>query len=254
MTNALSSFGKLFLIPSWLGNTTVDQTLPNATQALVAACQYFIVENAKPARAFLKTLPLSQPLQSLHIQELPRSLAADIHGQPLDYRQHRALLRELLAPAQAGHNMGLLADAGCPGIADPGALVVACAHELGISVQPLIGPSSILLALMAAGLNGQQFAFNGYVPQQEPDRQRQIQRLEQRAKQENQTQVFIETPYRNVALFDGFIKYCQGDSRLTVATDLSLASEYIQTHTIDTWRKKGAPDIHRRPTVFCLLA
>ncbi len=163
-------------------------------------------------------------------------------------------LDALLAPLRAGHDVGLLSEAGCPAVADPGANLVALAQKEGIRVVPLIGPSSLLLALMASGLNGQRFAFQGYLPAKDGDRTRALRDLETESRKRQQTQIFIETPYRNRVMFDAILQACQPATRLTVATDLTLPSESVRTLTIQQWKKQTPPDIERRPTVFLLLA
>jgi len=163
-------------------------------------------------------------------------------------------LDRLLAPLRAGQDVGLLSEAGCPAVADPGADLVALAQRENIRVVPLIGPSSLLLALMASGLNGQRFAFQGYLPAKEMERAKMLRELESESRKRRQTQIFIETPYRNRQLFDGILQACQPGTRLTVATDLSLPGESVLTRTIQQWKKRTPPEIERRPTVFLLLA
>jgi len=163
-------------------------------------------------------------------------------------------LDRLLAPLRSGHDVGLLSEAGCPAVADPGANLVALAQQENIRVVPLIGPSSLLLALMASGLNGQRFAFLGYLPAKEAERTKALRDLESDSRKHKQTQLFIETPYRNKAMFEGILQTCSPTTRLTVATDLTLPSESVVTLTIAQWKKKTPPEIERRPTVFLLLA
>ncbi len=160
----------------------------------------------------------------------------------------------LIAPLLSDEDVGLMSEAGCPGVADPGALLVRRAHDLGIAVRPLIGPSSLLLALMASGLEGQRFAFHGYLPAREPDRSRRITELEKDSRRLDQTQMFIEAPYRNDALFQALQAACRPESRLCVATDLTLPTESVATHTIENWRRRPTPTLDRRPTVFLLLS
>jgi 16S rRNA (cytidine1402-2'-O)-methyltransferase len=165
-----------------------------------------------------------------------------------------AELDRLLLPLRAGHDVGLLSEAGCPAVADPGADLVALAQRENIRVVPLIGPSSLLLALMASGLNGQRFAFQGYLPAKDGERTKMLRDLEAESRKRQQTQLFIETPYRNRAMFDAILQACQGNTRLCVATDLSLPGESVRTRTIAEWKKQTPPDVERRPTVFLLLA
>ncbi|MDE2598580.1 MAG: SAM-dependent methyltransferase [Rhodocyclaceae bacterium] len=244
MTSATN--GTLYLLPVGLfspGDNPTDweQWLPPATRRIACELRHFVVENAKTARASLKALDHPVPLRELDIQELSK--------QPDD-----AALKLLLAPLLAGNDLGLMSEAGCPAVADPGALLVRAAHHAGIRVKPLVGPSSLLLALMASGLDGQRFAFHGYLPARDPERAKTIQALEKESGRLRQTQLFIETPYRNAALFQALLKDCQPASRLCVASDLTLPSESIATDSVGNWRKRQTPDIEKRPTVFLLLA
>ncbi|CAB1369385.1 SAM-dependent methyltransferase [Denitratisoma oestradiolicum] len=233
--------GTLYLIPVALGDIPWSLFLPAGTRERVCQVDHFVVENAKTARAELKRLEHPTPLRDIAIEALPE--------QPTT-----ADLERLLAPLIADHDLGLMSEAGCPGVADPGALLVRRAHELGIVVRPLVGPSSLLLALMASGLEGQRFAFHGYLPAREPERGQRIVELEQDSRRNNQTQMFIETPYRNGALFQALLQHCQGTTRLCLATDITLPSESISTRTVAQWKKSPTPDMERRPTVFLLLA
>jgi 16S rRNA (cytidine1402-2'-O)-methyltransferase len=238
--------GTLYLLPTQLGESDWQSVLPEATRETACRLRHFVVENAKTARASLKWLGHPVPLRELAIEQLPEPM------KPQD-------IECLLAPVLAGHDLGLMSEAGCPGVADPGALLVRRAHELGIPVKPLVGPSSLLLALMASGLDGQRFAFHGYLPQREPERSKRIAELEKESRQKRQTQLFIETPYRNAALLEALLKTCQRDTLLCVATDLTLASESIATHRIAEWKCRlvevaASADFSRRPTVFLLLA
>lgn len=233
--------GKLYLLPSALGDVAWQTYLPPETHATACRLTHFIVENAKTARAELKRLGHPLPLRELVIEELPEKLSGSD-------------LERLLAPLIAGHDVGVMSEAGCPGVADPGALVVRRAHAKGISVKPLVGPSSLLLALMASGLDGQRFAFHGYLPQREPERSRRITELEQDSRRHNQTQLFIETPYRNAALFQALLAACRGGTLLCLASDLTQASETVVTKTVADWRRAPPPMLERRPTVFLLLS
>lgn len=238
--------GTLYLLPVGLaspGDTPGDweHWLPAATRAKACELEAFVVENAKTARACLKALGHPSPLRELHIEELP--------AQPDDATIHR-----LLAPLLAGHDLGLMSEAGCPAVADPGALLVRAAHAHKLRVKPLVGPSALLLALMASGLDGQRFAFHGYLPAREPERSKAIQALEKDSARLHQTQLFIETPYRNGALFQALIQSCRPSSRLCVASDLTLTSETVTTLSIGEWRKSTPPSMEKRPTVFLLLA
>lgn len=231
----------LFLLPTQLGVAAWPEALPAGTQRIACQLRHFIVENAKTARASLKWMEHPIPLRDLAIEQIPEPLA------PPD-------IERLLAPLLAGHDIGLMSEAGCPGVADPGALFVRRAHELGISVRPLVGPSSLLLALMASGLDGQRFAFHGYLPQREPERSRRIAELEKESRQKRQTQLFIETPYRNTALFDALLAACRPESLLCIASDLTTENERVTTHRIADWRRTAKADFSRQPTVFLLLS
>jgi 16S rRNA (cytidine1402-2'-O)-methyltransferase len=241
--------GTLYLIPNSLGPGALDEVLPASVRETTAQLDYFIAENAKTARAFLKlvstTHPLGKPLQEIEIRELNINTAA-------------SELPSLLAPLLAGRNAGLVSEAGVPAVADPGADLVRLAHQKNIPVKPLVGPSSILLALMASGLNGQSFAFQGYLPTDSGQRANRLRQLEQRSRQEKQTQIFIETPYRNEAMLDAIANHCTNSTLLTVATDLTLETESVRTQSIQVWKNEITagrfPDFKKKPTVFLLLA
>jgi len=241
--------GTLYLIPNSLGPGALDEVLPASVRETTAQLDYFIAENAKTARAFLKlvstTHPLGKPLQEIEIRELNINTAA-------------SELPSLLAPLLAGRNAGLVSEAGVPAVADPGADLVRLAHQKNIPVKPLIGPSSILLALMASGLNGQSFAFQGYLPTDSGQRANRLRQLEQRSRQEKQTQIFIETPYRNEAMLEAIANHCTSSTLLTVATDLTLETETVRTQSIQVWKNEITagrfPDFKKKPTVFLLLA
>jgi 16S rRNA (cytidine1402-2'-O)-methyltransferase len=229
-----------------LGETeALSSVLPEQVQQITAQLDYFVAENAKTARAFLKLVnanhPLAKPLQEITISELNVNTPA-------------AALAGLLAPLLAGRDGGLVSEAGVPAVADPGADLVRLAHQHNIPVRPLVGPSSLLLAVMASGLNGQSFAFNGYLPTDAAQRATRIKELETRSRKEKQTQLFIETPYRNAAMLEGLVAACAPSTLVCVATDLSLASETIRTMTAAHWKSAKAPDFHKKPTVFLLLA
>ncbi|WP_332855864.1 SAM-dependent methyltransferase [Duganella sp. S19_KUP01_CR8] len=237
--------GTLFLIPNTLGETeALASVLPEQVQQITSQLDYFVAENAKTARAFLKLVnaqhPLAKPLQEITICELNVNTPA-------------AALAGLLAPLLAGRDGGLVSEAGVPAVADPGADLVRLAHQHNIPVRPLVGPSSLLLAVMASGLNGQSFAFNGYLPTDAAQRTTRIKELELRSRKEKQTQLFIETPYRNAAMLEALIAACAPGTLVCVATDLSLPSETIRTMTASQWKSAKAPDFHKKPTVFLLL-
>ncbi|MFH1869125.1 MAG: SAM-dependent methyltransferase [Pseudomonadota bacterium] len=233
--------GTLWLLPVALGDTPWENCLPAATRDAACRLTHFVAENAKTARAELKRIGHPLPLRELTIEQLPEvPTTADIE--------------RLLAPLITGQDMGLMSEAGCPAVADPGALLVRRAHELGLTVRPLVGPSSLLLGLMASGLDGQRFAFHGYLPAREPERSRRIVELEGESTRLMQTQIFIETPYRNQALFNALLLACRPKTRLCLATDLSLPSEQIATRRIADWKATAPPQLDKRPTVFLLLA
>ena len=233
-----SSNGILYLIPTTLGDNEPLEVLPLSVKKIIEATNHYIVENEKTARRFIKKITPNkvQPLLELHVlnkytqdQELPLFLEACFQGK----------------------NVGLLSEAGCPGVADPGAEIVKIAHEKGIRVIPLVGPSSILMAMMASGMNGQNFAFNGYLPIDSHERKRAIKQLEKRAVDFQQSQAFIETPYRNDKLLADLIATLSGNTRLCIACDITLSTEYIRTMTINEW-KKTSVNLHKRPTMFIL--
>jgi 16S rRNA (cytidine1402-2'-O)-methyltransferase len=246
--------GTLYLIPNTLGPTeaaphALSHILPEQVQDIASKLEYFVAENAKTARAFLKLVaidhPLAKPLQEIQIAELnvntpPQALAA------------------LLAPLLEGRDAGLVSEAGVPAVADPGADLVRLAHQHGVNVRPLVGPSSLLLAVMASGLNGQSFAFNGYLPTDAAQRTKRIQQLEQRSRGDKQTQLLIETPYRNGAMLEALVGACQPGTLICVATDLSLPTETVRTQAAAKWKAQlaagRAPDFHKKPTVFLFLA
>ena len=233
--------GKLYLIPIPLGLTPTISVLPQPVSDCAKRLRYFIAENAKSARAFLKSLPSDTPLQEIEIRELN------------EHTSHSAL-PELLTPLIEGIDVGLISEAGCPAVADPGGNLVALAHETGIQVIPMVGPSSILLALMSSGLSGQNFAFHGYLPAKAEDRQIKLRELEKDSRKEKRTHIFIETPYRNMQMLETLVSTCAPNTKICVATDLTLGSESVMTCSAREWRRRGLPSIDRRPTVFLLQA
>ncbi len=230
--------GILYLIPTPLGDTPLDGVLPDETRRIAAGLDTFIVEHSKTARAFLKQLPTATPLQQLSLFEL-------------NEHTREAELEGLLQPLLEGRDVGLLSEAGCPAVADPGANLVRLAHALGIAVRPLVGPSSILLALMGSGLVGQRFAFHGYLPAKPEERAQALRELERRAEKEDAAQAFIETPYRNEALLETLLGVCKDDTLLCIARDLTLPDEYLATRRVADWRGQ-LPDLRKRPAVFLL--
>jgi 16S rRNA (cytidine1402-2'-O)-methyltransferase len=231
--------GRLYVIPTTLGLVIPSSALPQETIAIARRLRYFVAETPKAARQFLKVLQTPAPLQSIAIAELSE------HTQP-------AQVPALLEPALAGNDLGLVSDAGCPGVADPGAWLVAAAHRTGVQVIPLPGPSAILLALMASGLNGQAFAFHGYLPSKVEARLGAIKNLDETAARSGATQIFIETPYRNEAMVDALLAACRPATQLCAAVDLTLPSEQIITRTIGAWRRAARPALAKRPAVFLL--
>ncbi len=233
--------GTLYLIPCPIAEETAPwEVLPETNRAVIEALDYFIVENTRSARRFLSKAGLSGRIEGLEFRELNEHTTAGV------------VIEELMMPLMEGRSAGVISEAGVPAVADPGALVVEAAHRKGIRVVPLVGPSSIILAVMASGLNGQSFAFNGYLPVKPPERQRAMRHFERRAVQERQSQLFIEAPYRNRKLFDELLQTLQPQTRLTVAMDLTAPNEWIATKTVGDWRKASVPDMQRRPAIFII--
>ncbi|OFZ89255.1 MAG: SAM-dependent methyltransferase [Betaproteobacteria bacterium RIFCSPLOWO2_12_FULL_62_58] len=230
--------GTLYLIPTTLGGDDAIAVLAGSTLRVLQRLTSFIVENPKTARKFLKAAGYPHPLQSIELRTL-------------DEHTPDAQLPALLAPLLAGRDCGLLSEAGCPAVADPGAALVRLAHAHGIRVVPLVGPSAVLLALMASGMNGQRFAFRGYLPVDKAQRREKLLELERDAQRADSTQIFIEAPYRNQSSLQAVLETCRGDTLLCLATELTLSTESIHTQTIAAWKRKP-PDINRRPTVFLL--
>ncbi|MDR2164777.1 MAG: SAM-dependent methyltransferase [Zoogloeaceae bacterium] len=234
--------GALYLVPVPLGQPEqAARILPASVLETVRRLRHFVVERAKTARAFLKSVDMPVLLQALHLAEL-------------NEHTREEAFPALLEPLLAGHDLGLLSEAGCPAVADPGAGLVALAQARGLRVIPLVGPSALLLALMASGLNGQRFAFHGYLPTREEARGKIIREIERESRIKRQTQIFIETPYRNSALFAALVRHGSPDTRLSLATDLTLPTERVRTQTLAEWRRQPPPDLDRRPTVFLLLS
>jgi len=231
------STGTLHLIPVGLSGSPIDHWLPREVQAQAAKLDHFIAENAKTARAFLKLLDLTQPLQNINIQTLTN-------------KTDDAMLKQWLTPIERGISIGLVSEAGCPAVADPGARVVTLAHELGFLVKPWVGPSSILLGLMASGLDGQRFAFHGYAPVKPDARAKQLKQWEQVSAKQQQTQILIEAPYRNTALFQTLIQTLGPRTRLCVARDITGDHEWIQTYPVAKWRQQKTPELANWPTLF----
>ena len=234
-------FGTLYLIPVTLGEDNITQVLPPDVVNITQRLDSFVVESEKSARHFLSTIKTIRPVRELTLNLLNE------HTEQKD-------VNALLAPLLAGKDVGLMSDAGCPGVADPGAKLVELAHQKGIRVIPFVGPSSILLSLMASGFNGQQFTFLGYLPVDKTQRNQKLKEIEKRSLTNKETQIFIETPYRNQHMLEAIMSVCQPNTKLCIACDVSLTTELISSKTIASWRKSPLPDLHKRPTIFLLLA
>ena len=231
--------GHLYLIPTTLGETELDKILPSGNSEIISSIRFFIVENIRTARRFLKKVNREINIDELTFFELNQ------HTKPEEISQ-------FLQPLKAGSDMGVISEAGCPAIADPGADVVALAQAQNFNVVPLVGPSSILLSLMASGFNGQSFAFLGYLPVQQNDRIKALKKMESRIYSEHQTQIFIETPYRNMKMLDDILSTCQPNTKLCIAADITLDTEFIKTKPVSAW-KKQKPDLNKRPCIFLLF-
>jgi len=232
--------GTLFLIPVPLGPTPPAAVLPAPVCEQTKQLRHFIAENAKSARAFLKSLEIPVPLQEIQIQELNEHTQANA-------------LEGLLQPLLQGLNVGLVSEAGCPGVADPGADLIRLAQQEGITVVPLTGPSSLLLALMGSGLCGQRFAFHGYLPAKEDERSKRLKALEQESRRQNQTQMFIETPYRNTQMLNSLLQHLAPSTLLCLASSLTLPQQRLRTLSVAQWRKEEDP-VAKEPTVFLFLS
>ena len=236
--NTNTSLGKLYLIPVTMGECEPMDVLPQTVKRVVELIDYYIVENEKTARKSIKGV-LPEKKQS--------ELVLFALNKHTDAKEHLNFIEPLLA----GKNMGLMSEAGCPGVADPGAVIVKLAHEKGIQVIPLVGPSSILLAIMASGMNGQSFTFNGYLPIDKGEKKSALKNLEKLSFDKNQSQIFIETPYRNNKLLEDILQALQPSTHLCIATDITLPTEYIKTLRVADW-KKTKVDLHNRPTIFII--
>ena len=234
----MNNKGTLYLIPTTLGESAYDQVIPSFNNTILQEIDVFIVENIKTARRFIK-------------KTAPEKVIDDLVFHEINKRTNLDMLPTFLKPIDEGKNIGVISDAGCPGVADPGADVVALAHQKNIKVMPLVGPSSILLSLMASGFNGQSFCFNGYLPKEQKDRVRKLKDLERMAIAQKQTQLFIETPYRNQHVLTDLLSTCNPNTKLCVAVDITMASEQIATKTIAEW-KNTTIDLNKRPCIFLL--
>lgn len=232
------SLGSIYLIPTPLGEDCLH-TIPTYVVDQIHQTKVFIMERAKTGRRFLRATNYPGPIQELTIFELDK------------YEPEKGI-REMLQPALEGQDIGLMSEAGCPGVADPGALVIAEAHQLGLPIKPMVGPSSILLSLMASGFNGQQFRFHGYLSPKKPQLAQDLKRLEQNLHRHKETQIFIETPYRNKNILELAFSQLSDNTSLCVAVDLTTESEWVKTATIKEWKKMNVPDLHKRPGIFLL--
>lgn len=233
--------GVLYMIPCPISDATdVYDVTPASNRAIIDSLDYFIVENVRSARRFLSKAGISRKIDDLEFVELN------------EHTREGVAVEAMVRPIEQGRSAGVISEAGVPGVADPGAMVAAACHRRGIRVVPLVGPSSILMSIMASGLNGQSFAFNGYLPVKPPERGKAIKALERRAQTEHQSQIFIEAPYRNVKLVEQLLSVCSPAIRLTIACDITSPEEIILTRTIEQWRKVALPDIAKRPTIFII--
>ncbi len=230
--------GKLYLIPTTLGDNNPMDVLPQTVQRAIELMNTFIVENEKDARRFIKSI-------------CPEKIQANLKLSSLNKRTEKSEHFAMIKPCLEGKNIGLMSDAGCPGVADPGAVIVKLAHENGIQVIPLVGPSSILLAVMASGMNGQSFAFNGYLPIDKEEKKAMLKNLEKLSADKNQSQLFIETPYRNNKMLEDLLQILQTSTHICVAADITLPTEYIKTFRVAEW-KKIKVDLHNRPCIFII--
>lgn len=231
--------GKLYLIPTTLGESPINKVIPGFVIDIINQTKHYIVEDVKTARRYLIKAGIKTKIDDLTFFVLNK------HSSPQEYESY-------LKPISVGFHVGIISEAGAPGVADPGADIVKIAHEKNIEVVPLVGPSSILLSVMASGLNGQNFAFNGYLPIQKSDRVKTLKDLEKRSYIEKQTQLFIETPYRNNHLIEDILTTCQPETMLCIAADITLETEFIKTKPIKEW-KKQVPDLNKRPAIFLIL-
>ncbi len=229
----------LYLLPVTLGDTEIDNVLPSYNREIIRQIKFFIVENVRSARRFLKKVD-----RDINIDELTFYL--------MDKHTDAAKMASYLKPLEEGNAMGVISEAGCPAVADPGADVVAVAQRKNLRVIPMVGPSSIIMSVMGSGFNGQSFAFNGYLPIEPAERTKRIKQLETRAYTEDQTQLFIETPYRNHKMLEELLRACKPSTRLCIASGITCAEEYIHTHTIAEWKKIKLHDLSKIPTIFLI--
>ncbi len=235
-TDETAASGQLFLIPSVIAPETAERVLPPQVLEVLGRLNYFLAENLRTSRRFISSLKLGRSIDQLQFEVL-------------DKRTAQQALATLMAPLREGEDVGILSEAGCPGVADPGALAVAYAHQHGIPVVPLVGPSSFLLALMASGFSGQSFVFHGYLPINKASRQKAIRQLEKQASQQRQTQIFMETPFRNDSLLRDVLSQCSPSTLVCIAKDITGPNEFIKTQTVQWWRQH-VPALHKVPVVF----
>jgi 16S rRNA (cytidine1402-2'-O)-methyltransferase len=233
--------GTLYLIPTTIGSDSWETVIPPAVIAQTRMLKHFIVEDVRTTRRYLSKIGILTPIDQIDFQLLNE------HTQQSE-------IEVLMKPLLEGIDVGLLSEAGLPAIADPGSQLVAIANRKGIKIVPLTGPSSIFLTLMASGLNGQNFAFVGYLPVKSDERKKRIKQLELRSKQENQTQIFIEAPYRNLHVFEDIMKECSPETKLTLGVELTTSTEFIATKKIWEWKKSTPPEINKKNCVFCILS
>ena len=241
MTPSADAIGTLYLIPSSLGENDLTSVWPEGNRHVINNLDTFIVENLRTARRFLRKATYDRDFDEV------RFFLINKHTRDEE-------MQSFLNPCLEGVSIGLLSEAGTPCIADPGQTIVADAHQKGIPVKPLTGPNSIMLALMASGMNGQQFSFHGYLPIGKSERSKKIKSLEKASQGSGITQIFMETPFRNNALFQDLIKNCQNSTRLCIAADLTMETEFIHTMSIQAWKGNKTPDLHKRPAIFLLSA
>ncbi|MBR4850948.1 MAG: SAM-dependent methyltransferase [Tidjanibacter sp.] len=233
------AYGKIYMLPCPISEGNPYDVLPEGNRAVMAALDYFIVENVRTARRFLSAAKIGRPIEELEFAE------CNEHTTAME-------IEPLLRPVLEGRSAGIISEAGLPGVADPGADVVALAQAKGIEIVPLVGPSSLLMALMASGQNGQSFAFNGYLPIKPAERSKALRHFERRAHTEGQSQIFIEAPYRNEKLLGDMLSTLMPTTRVTVAVDITSPTQFIRTLSVAEWRKMPAPEMHKRPTIFII--
>ncbi|TRX62786.1 SAM-dependent methyltransferase [Fulvivirga sp. M361] len=229
--------GTLYLIPSVIAENKTE-TIPDQVKEVLSGLSYFMAENVRTTRRYISSLKLGVNIETLHFDELSK-------------KTRNEQIAELMGPLDQGYDMGILSESGCPGVADPGAKAVSYAHKNSIDVIPLVGPSSIILALMASGFNGQKFRFNGYLPVDKHELPKALKELERSSTKNDQTEIFIETPYRNNQLLESIKKYCSATTKLCIAKDLTGENHLVQTRSISDWKKQSI-DLHKKPTVFML--